>query len=62
LARLRSRPGVREATIFGQAVHALVDAERSPADLGLDGATVLPAEANLEDVFVTLARAQTPTV
>jgi ABC-2 type transport system ATP-binding protein len=58
LNRLRGRPGVREATIFGQAVHALVEADRSPADLGLDGAAVRPADANLEDVFVTLSRAQ----
>jgi ABC-2 type transport system ATP-binding protein len=56
LNRLRGRPGVREATIFGQAVHALVDAGRTPADLGLDEAAVRPAEANLEDVFVTLTR------
>ena len=33
-------PGVREATIFGQAIHALVDADRSPRDLGLDGVEV----------------------
>src|SRR5207302_73008 len=52
LARLRDRAGVREATIFGQSVHALVDADRTPADLGLDAAAVRPAEANLEDVFV----------
>ncbi len=56
LARLRGRPGVREATIFGQAIHALVD-EDCELD-GLGGASVRPAEANLEDVFVTLARAQ----
>jgi ABC-2 type transport system ATP-binding protein len=58
LARLRVRPGVHEATIFGQAIHALVDEGCSPAELGLDNAAVQPAEANLEDVFVTLARAQ----
>lgn len=58
LARLRHRPGVREATIFGESIHALVDADRSPRDLGLDGLEVHPAHPNLEDVFVTLTRAQ----
>ena len=59
LARLRNRPGVREATIFGQAVHTLIDADCSLDDLGLGNVEVRPAEANLEDVFVTLSRAQT---
>jgi ABC-type multidrug transport system ATPase subunit len=58
LARLRGRPGVREATIFGQAIHALVDEGYSRTQLGLDNVTVHSADANLEDVFVTLARAQ----
>jgi ABC-2 type transport system ATP-binding protein len=56
LARLRHQTGVREATIFGQAVHALVDADRSLPELGLAGLTVRESEANLEDVFVTLSR------
>jgi ABC-2 type transport system ATP-binding protein len=56
LEELRHRPGVREATIFGQAVHALVDEDRTPADLGLNGLDVKPTEASLEDVFVTLSR------
>ena len=59
LTKLRKQPGVREATIFGQAIHALVDADRSLPQLGLEGRTVRPAEPNLEDVFVTLTRAQT---
>jgi ABC-2 type transport system ATP-binding protein len=58
LGRLRTRAGVREATIFGQSIHALVDADRSLANLGLEDATVRPAEATLEDVFVTLSRSQ----
>jgi ABC-type multidrug transport system ATPase subunit len=58
LGRLRTRPGVREATIFGQSIHALVDADRSPADLGLEGVAVRPSEATLEDVFVTVSRRQ----
>jgi ABC-2 type transport system ATP-binding protein len=58
LDRMRSRSGVREATIFGQAVHALVDADRSAADLGLEGLETHAAEPTLEDVFVTLARSQ----
>jgi len=58
LARLRHQAGVREATIFGQAVHALVDGNVSLDQLGLDGFAVRDTEANLEDVFVTLSRAQ----
>jgi ABC-2 type transport system ATP-binding protein len=56
LARLNGWPGVREATIFGQAVHALVDADCAPGQLD-PGVTVRPVGATLEDVFVTLARA-----
>jgi ABC-type multidrug transport system ATPase subunit len=59
LERLRTWTGVREATIFGQSVHALIDAGCSLGSLELDGLTVRSAEANLEDVFVTLTRAQT---
>jgi ABC-2 type transport system ATP-binding protein len=60
LERLRHQPGVYHATIFGQAVHALVDADRTPAELGLEGAILTPSEPSLEDVFVALARAQEP--
>jgi ABC-2 type transport system ATP-binding protein len=56
LEALRHKPGVQEATIFGQAIHALVDADRTPAELGLDGLGVRETEPSLEDVFVTLSR------
>jgi ABC-2 type transport system ATP-binding protein len=56
LEALRHKPGVHEATIFGQAIHALVDAGRTPAELGLDGLGVRETEPSLEDVFVTLSR------
>jgi ABC-type multidrug transport system ATPase subunit len=62
LERLRQRPGVRQATIFGQAIHALVDADCSLDELGLDPAQTRPTEPSLEDVFVSLARAQTGDV
>jgi ribosome-dependent ATPase len=55
LERLRGQPGVREATIFGEAIRALVDADWSPNGLSLDGVQVRPAEPTLEDVFVTLS-------
>ena len=58
LERLRQTPGVEQATIFGQSIHALVDADRSIAELGLTGARVIDAEPSLEDVFVTISRAQ----
>jgi ABC-2 type transport system ATP-binding protein len=58
MERLRGRPGVHQATIFGTAIHALVDAEQAPADLGLQGEQVILAEPSLEDVFVALSNAQ----
>jgi ABC-2 type transport system ATP-binding protein len=58
LDQLRKRPGVFQATIFGQAIHALVDEGRSNAELGLDGMGVHPTEPSLEDVFVAMSRAQ----
>ncbi len=58
LELLRTRPGVLQATIFGEAIHALVAEDRSPADLGLDAVQVRPAGPSLEDVFVALSRAQ----
>jgi ABC-2 type transport system ATP-binding protein len=56
--RLRGRPGVRQVTIFGQAVFALVDAGLPLESFDLAGADVRPAGPSLEDVFVTLSRAQ----
>lgn len=56
LTRLRHQPGVREATIFGQSIHALVEEGRFNQDFAGSTVTVRPAEANLEDVFVTLSR------
>ncbi len=58
LDRLRQRPGVLQATIFGQAIHALVDEARSLTELGLEGLDVHPTEPSLEDVFVAMSRAQ----
>jgi ABC-2 type transport system ATP-binding protein len=58
LERLRGRAGVRQATIFGQAIHALVDDDRTLEELGLSDFRVRETEPSLEDVFVTLARAQ----
>ncbi len=53
LARLRAVPGVREATIFGESIRALVD---EGTDLGIPADEVRPAQAGLEDVFIALAR------
>jgi ABC-2 type transport system ATP-binding protein len=60
LARLSHREGVRHATMFGQAIHALVDEDRTPESLGLTGALIRPAAPSLEDVFVALSREQDP--
>lgn len=56
LARLRRFPQVRDATIFGEAVNALVDADCRPGELDLTTADVQETGPNLEDVFVALAR------
>lgn len=58
MASLRKEAGVHEATIFGQSVHALVDRSYSLEKLAGAGVLVREASANLEDVFVTLARNQ----
>jgi ABC-type multidrug transport system ATPase subunit len=57
---LRGRPGVRDVTLFGVTIHALVEETLQPRDLGLDGPQfdVHPAEPSLEDVFVTLSKEQ----
>ncbi|VTS03379.1 multidrug abc transporter atp-binding protein : ABC transporter related-protein OS=Pedosphaera parvula (strain Ellin514) GN=Cflav_PD3510 PE=3 SV=1: ABC_tran [Gemmata massiliana] len=58
LDRLKRHPAVREATIFGQSVHALVAEGANAADLGLRPDQVRVTTPSLEDVFVTLAKAQ----
>jgi ABC-type multidrug transport system ATPase subunit len=59
LERLRGNPGVQQATIFGQSIHALVEKDRTLAELGLSNSRVIDAEPSLEDVFVTISNAQT---
>jgi len=61
LAWLRTQPYCRSATVFGQAVHAELDALVADADLvaalakaGFPAATVRPIVPSLEDVFVAL--------
>jgi len=55
LTRLRSMTGVREATIFGRSIHALVEQEHLEAiRQQLNGASVETIVPSLEDVFVTL--------
>jgi ABC-2 type transport system ATP-binding protein len=59
---VRSANGVREATIFGRSIHALVDDTPETFDglearvdaAGFGPARVQPIESSLEDVFVTL--------
>jgi len=55
LTRLRSMKGVREATIFGRSIHALVEQDDLDAiRQQLNGASVEAVVPSLEDVFVTL--------
>jgi ABC-2 type transport system ATP-binding protein len=56
LMRLRTRPTIREATIFGQSIHALVEDGDDLADIAGPEVVVHPTHATLEDVFVTIAR------
>jgi ABC-2 type transport system ATP-binding protein len=56
LLRLKSRPGVEEATIFGQAIRALVSNDDELQDIAAPGIEIRPTEPNLEDVFVTIAK------
>ncbi len=64
LQRLRGVAGVRDATLFGEALHVLVSAEldeaRLQAAVGPDAGEVSSRAIapSLEDVFVTLSRAQ----
>jgi ABC-2 type transport system ATP-binding protein len=55
LDTVRAMAGVREATIFGRSIHALVETDRLEAlRAQLKGARVETIEPSLEDVFVTL--------
>jgi ABC-2 type transport system ATP-binding protein len=58
LERLRNQPGVLQATIFGQSILALGEKDRSLEELGLARSRALDAEPSLEDVFVTISRAE----
>jgi len=52
---VRGMPGVREATIFGRSIHALVEADAvAGLKAQLPAANVQEIEPSLEDVFVTL--------
>lgn len=63
LGELKRAPYVRDATIFGQSIHLLMDAGQ-PLDritaalerIGIREAEVTPARPSLEDVFVTLTK------
>jgi ABC-2 type transport system ATP-binding protein len=56
LVQLKKRPTVQEATIFGQSIHALVREGDDLADITGPDVVIRPTVANLEDVFVTIAR------
>ena len=59
---LREMPGVREATLYGQTIHVLIDPALQSADAvraeliraGIGVGSVTPIEPTLEDVFVSL--------
>src|SRR6185369_5535845 len=63
LGALKRAPYVRDATIFGQSIHLLMDSS-APLDqikitleqIGIRESEVMPARPSLEDVFVTLTK------
>ncbi len=65
LQAVRRMPGVRSATVFGQSMHLLVDERVTDsalaarlAEVGIQQPDIRPIAPSLEDVFVTLTRAQ----
>jgi len=61
LARARALPGLRDATLFGTALHVLMDAGWTAEALASavspeGGASARPIEPSLEDVFVWMSR------
>ena len=64
LQRLKAAAGVRDATLFGEALHVLVDAElpeetlRSKLGGDVGAVKTRSIAPSLEDVFVTLSRAE----
>ncbi len=55
LGSLRGTAGVREATIFGSSLHALVDTDKIPAlEAKFPAAQIETILPSLEDIFVTL--------
>jgi ABC-type multidrug transport system ATPase subunit len=63
LSALKSAEYVQSATIFGQSIHLLMDANQSPeliqktlAKIGITEVDITPARPSLEDVFVALTR------
>jgi ribosome-dependent ATPase len=65
LARARQSAAVRDATLFGDTLHVLAAADRTPEQLlaelapGDAAATIRSIPPTLEDVFVILSRART---
>jgi ribosome-dependent ATPase len=64
LPRVRAVPGVRDATLFGETLHVLVEQRVSETELvaaiGAEAAAIdmRPITPTLEDVFVTLSRTE----
>lgn len=62
LTRLRDLDGIRDATLFGETIHLLVDAEISGESIGQhlqvddDSVEIREIPPSLEDVFVTLTK------